>query len=62
MTTYVRGSSVQAKADQRLKLLRLVDAPAYDRFHPGPELPRFAEFTDFVGLPEIRDLEARYSA
>jgi 2-methylisocitrate lyase-like PEP mutase family enzyme len=26
-----------------------------------PELPRFAEFLDFIGLPEIRDLEQRYS-
>jgi 2-methylisocitrate lyase-like PEP mutase family enzyme len=25
-------------------------------------LPRFAEFTDFIGLPEVRDLEARYAA
>jgi hypothetical protein len=25
----------------------------------GPAaLPRFAEFTDFIGLPEVRDLEA----
>ncbi|HUY73916.1 MAG TPA: oxaloacetate decarboxylase [Candidatus Dormibacteraeota bacterium] len=24
------------------------------------ELPRFAEFLDFIGLPEIRDLEQRY--
>jgi 2,3-dimethylmalate lyase len=26
-----------------------------------PELPRFAEFLDFIGLPEIRQLEQRYS-
>jgi 2,3-dimethylmalate lyase len=26
-----------------------------------PELPRFAEFLDFIGLPEIRELEQRYS-
>ena len=26
-----------------------------------PELPRFAEFLDFIGLPEIRELERRYS-
>ena len=25
------------------------------------ELPRFAEFTDFIGLPEVRELEARYA-
>ena len=25
-----------------------------------PELPRFAEFLDFIGLPEIRELEQRY--
>jgi 2-methylisocitrate lyase-like PEP mutase family enzyme len=25
-----------------------------------PDLPRFAEFLDFIGLPEIRDLEQRY--
>jgi 2,3-dimethylmalate lyase len=24
------------------------------------ELPRFGEFTDFIGLPEIRDLERRF--
>jgi 2,3-dimethylmalate lyase len=26
-----------------------------------PELPRFGEFLDFIGLPEIRELEQRYS-
>jgi len=26
-----------------------------------PELPRFADFLDFIGLPEIRELEQRYS-
>lgn len=26
-----------------------------------PDLPRFAEFLDFIGLPEIRELERRYS-
>ncbi len=26
-----------------------------------PDLPRFAEFLDFIGLPEIRDLERRYN-
>ena len=26
-----------------------------------PELPRFAEFLDLIGLPEIRDLERRYT-
>jgi hypothetical protein len=26
-----------------------------------PELPRFAEFLDFIGLPEIRELEQRYN-
>jgi carboxyvinyl-carboxyphosphonate phosphorylmutase len=26
-----------------------------------PELPLFAEFLDFIGLPEIRELEQRYS-
>jgi 2,3-dimethylmalate lyase len=25
-------------------------------------LPRFAEFTDFIGLPEVQDLEARYAS
>jgi 2-methylisocitrate lyase-like PEP mutase family enzyme len=27
-----------------------------------PELPTFAEFLDFIGLPEIQDLEARFAA
>jgi 2-methylisocitrate lyase-like PEP mutase family enzyme len=27
-----------------------------------PELPRFGEFTDFIGLAEIRELEARFGA
>jgi len=26
-----------------------------------PDLPRFAEFLDFIGLPEIRELEQRYN-
>jgi 2-methylisocitrate lyase-like PEP mutase family enzyme len=26
-----------------------------------PELPRFAEFLEFIGLPEIRELEQRYN-
>ncbi len=26
-----------------------------------PDLPRFGEFLDFIGLPEIRELEQRYS-
>lgn len=26
-----------------------------------PQLPRFTEFLDFIGLPEIRDLEQRYT-
>lgn len=29
--------------------------------HVLPDLPRFAEFLDFIGLPEIRDLEQRYN-
>jgi hypothetical protein len=27
-----------------------------------PGLPAFAEFTDFIGLPEVREAEQRYSA
>jgi 2,3-dimethylmalate lyase len=26
------------------------------------ELPTFAEFTDFIGLPEVREIERRYIA
>ena len=26
------------------------------------ELPTFGEFTDFIGLPEVREIEQRYAA
>jgi hypothetical protein len=26
------------------------------------ELPTFSEFTDFIGLPEVREIEQRYIA
>jgi hypothetical protein len=26
------------------------------------ELPSFGEFTDFIGLPEVREIERRYVA